>query len=213
MTNQKVFKDYNVQSKTIDVENGIFSAMVSLEQVDRVGDRVIASGMDLRAFRLNPCVMGFHEYSLPPVAKALSIDILPGIGIKSTFQFPPYGISPRTDEIHSLYSLGVMRACSIGFIDLESRPMPGGRGTEFIRSELLEYSLCAIPASPGSGVIAEARALTKAMTNLKSQRSIDPRSKRLDELLSLARAGRSDAEKTAGILRILTYIQQAYYNG
>ena len=79
---EKVTKFYSVMTKALDIEAGIFEAMISTESVDRQGDIVRATGGKLENYLKNPVVLWAHDYSKPPVARALSVEIIPGAGLK-----------------------------------------------------------------------------------------------------------------------------------
>jgi phage head maturation protease len=141
-------KTFNAVTKTIDVEAGIFEAMITTENLDRVGDVVRAAGADITAFMSNAVVLWGHEYSEPAIAKAISLEIIPGVGIKSAFQFPERGVYPKADLIRSLWGAGFLNAVSIGFIPIEFNPLNGG--IEYTKWEMLEYSVVNVPAQQGA---------------------------------------------------------------
>lgn len=148
----KVFKAFSVISKAIDLEAGIFEAMISTEAVDRSGDIVRATGAKLDNYLKNPVVMWAHEYGEPPIARALSIEIMPGKGLKATFQFPAWGTSARADEVRRLWAAGFLNATSIGFIPLTANPIDqndkyGWGPQDYVEWELLEFSIVPVPAN------------------------------------------------------------------
>jgi hypothetical protein len=51
------------------------------------------------------------------------------------------------DRVKNAWQQGVLNATSVGFIPKETEPMPGGRGYQFVKSELLEFSIVAVPAN------------------------------------------------------------------
>lgn len=149
----KILKAFSVVSKAIDLEKGIFEVMISTEAVDRQGDIVRATGARLENYLKNPVVLWAHDYNQPPVAKALSIEIIPGKGVKATFQFPEWGVNPHADVIRRLWAAGFLNATSIGFIPLASKPIDeeeedywwGPR--DFVEWEMLEFSIVPVPAN------------------------------------------------------------------
>lgn len=149
----KVIKSFSVETKAIDIENGIFEAMISTEATDRRGDVVRAAGAKIENYLKNPVVMWAHDYSQPPVAKALSLEIIAGKGIRSTFQFPLWGTSQHSDTVRKLWAGGFLNAVSIGFIPLASEDIksedPNSWFTpqDYQEWELLEYSIVPIPAN------------------------------------------------------------------
>lgn len=101
---------------------------ISTESVDRVGEVVLARGMDDSQFRLNPLVTLGHNYDLPPVGKSLwrrRVHDGPLVGIKAKTQYParPDGYPEREpwlpDQVFALIQAGLLRGKSIGFLPLE----------------------------------------------------------------------------------------------
>ena len=65
---------------------------ISTESVDRVGDVVVARGMDDTQFRLNPLVTLGHDYDLPAVGRSAwrrRVSDGPLVGIKAKTVYPP----------------------------------------------------------------------------------------------------------------------------
>jgi HK97 family phage prohead protease len=149
---EMIIKNFSVESKAVDVEAGIYEAMISTESVDRVGDVVRATGAKLDNYLKNPVVLWSHDYSSPPVAKSLSLEIMPGYGIKATFQFPPRGASAQADTIHNLWAGKFINATSIGFMPIDSKDLAKDDGSfsapqDYVSWELLEFSLVPVPAN------------------------------------------------------------------
>jgi HK97 family phage prohead protease len=149
---EKIFKAFSVISKAVDLEAGIFEAMISTEAVDRQGDIVRATGAKLDNYLKNPVVLWAHDYGDTPVAKCLSIEIMPGKGLKATFQFPEWGTSARADEVRRLWAAGFLNATSIGFIPITSMAIDpndkyGWGPQDYVEWELLEFSIVPVPAN------------------------------------------------------------------
>ncbi len=147
---EMIHKEYAGECKVLDAINQTMTMVVSTEDEDREGDIIEAAGWDLKAYKKNPVVLFAHNYSQPPVAKALDIRIEDGKLI-STLQFAP---TPFAQEVWTLYSQGFMRAASVGFLpkrweehtDAERRGM-WGMPRIYKEQELLEYSLVPVPAN------------------------------------------------------------------
>lgn len=142
---------FSTVTKTVDAEAGIYEATISTESEDRAGDIVIASGGRFDAFMQNPVVLFAHNYRQPPVARALSVTIIPQ-GVKAAFQFPPVGMTQQADEVHALWRAGFLNATSIGFMPIRSEPLPGHEDDwfppqKFLEWELLEFSIVPVPAN------------------------------------------------------------------
>ncbi len=158
-------------------ENRILAYTCSDESVDRYGDVVRQAGWDLENFRKNPVIMLNHDYSRLPVASGIKVWIDPEAKkLKMWILFPDADISEDSDRAFRLAKAGFMKASSVGFIpkqtgnltikEKEAIGMPPW-GVEFLSQELLEHTLCGVPANPN----AIQEAITKnivSRTELKS---------------------------------------------
>ena len=136
----------------------------STEQIDRAGESVVQSGIDLSAYRANPVVLWQHDPA-EPIARAVAIDLVGG-QLHADVEFPPEGISAAADKICGLIKSGVINAVSIGFNPLVTEPMdPANPGTRkdpgpqrYLKSELMEFSFVSVPANPGALIVARRHA-------------------------------------------------------
>ncbi len=144
MTTQ--YKAVTVTKTAIDVEQGIYEVMASVQTVDRQGDVLEATGALLDNYLRNPVVLYGHDYGGLPVAKALEIVSVPGVGVRAKMQFPPKGVDTHIDAVHTLWDLGFLNAVSVGFTPVKGTPTGKG-GTRFTEWELLEFSIVPIPAN------------------------------------------------------------------
>jgi len=144
-------KTFNIERKTIDAEQGIYEAMISTESIDRDGDVIRAAGVDTSNYMRNPVVLFGHTYNDidAVVGKTLSIETIPGEGIRARFQFATADVSQKADTVRKLWAGEFLNATSIGFIpDMASaKPNATKTGIEFGKSELLEFSIVPIPSN------------------------------------------------------------------
>ena len=127
-----------------DLGADTYEAVITTADVDRQGEVVLPIGMQADKYMTNPVVLWAHDYTAPPVARAISLRVTPN-GVTSQFVFPPRGQSAKADEIHDLWAGGFINTVSIGFIALawdESASVP-----TISSWELLEYSLVPVPAN------------------------------------------------------------------
>lgn len=124
----------------------------STESIGRDKLILVSRGFDLRQYRDNPIWLWMHDpYS--PVARSVEIGIDDRERLVSLVQFPPAGVSPKSDEVWGWVSTGVVNAASTGFNEIASEPIDptdtrsGWRVTE---AELLEMSFVSIPADPNA---------------------------------------------------------------
>jgi len=150
----------DLEIKSIDEKKRIIWHKISKEVTDRMGDIVVADGIDTRRFKKKPGVLADHNYyggNPPPV-------IGEGIGFrlegKTTYAGTRFLDPDNTEFSQSLrelsgdhYALHKMRLLgwSVGFIPLETEEIKnkdgGVTGYKFKKVELLEYSSVIIPAN------------------------------------------------------------------
>jgi len=127
---------------------------MSSESTDRYGDIVRQDGMVLDNFLKNPVALAFHNHRAP-IGWWSDIRKIGG-GKKRTeglLSLHAEGTTDAIDEVGRLLGAAAIKACSIGFMPLEAEWIldEEGRNTyglDFISSELLECSVCSIPANP-----------------------------------------------------------------
>ena len=126
--------------------------VASTPAVDRTGDSVDPSGVDLKNYLANPVVLRDHDQT-QIVGKAQIIHI--NGRLEAVVTFDPEGVSPEADKAYAQAKAGSLAAVSIGFRVLEAAPNSSG-GYRISKWELLELSLVAIPANPETLVICKA---------------------------------------------------------
>jgi len=136
-----------------DVEIGQgFPWTLSTFDLDRFGERIDPQGWDFNRYMVNPVVEWAHRYDIPAIGKieGLTIDDegLHGLVYFNDKSFDPFGWS-----IGQRVKAGVIRAGSVGFrpIEIEIPDRKTGEdGTSLIfrKQELLEFSICNVPANP-----------------------------------------------------------------
>lgn len=153
---------------------------ITEESPDRVGDIVLARGMDDSHFQLNPLVTLNHNYDEPPVGRSLwrkRVQEGSLVGVKAKTYYPP---RPATwtdgpwppDAAFDLVQTGLLLGKSIGFIPLQLREptaaeRPSMKSVRYIieRWLLVEYACCFLPMQPNAVVdeiLKSARARTKS---------------------------------------------------
>jgi HK97 family phage prohead protease len=125
---------------------------LSTYDLDRFGERIDPQGWDFKRFVNNPVVEWAHRYDIPAIGKieGLTVDDegLHGLVIFNDKSFDPFawGIEQRVRA-------GVIRAGSVGFrvmeIEIPSKEdSKDGTSLIFRKQELLEFSICNVPANP-----------------------------------------------------------------
>lgn len=130
---------------------------VSDDGRDRDRDRV-GQDLDKKNFRKNPVIPWGHDYSLPPIGRALTVFREKGAdGLNRTKMLKQFSQeNPFGDLVWRMVGEGMVRACSIGFIPTEYKPDVPQKGEAedasvgfyFAKAELLESSIVTIPSNP-----------------------------------------------------------------
>jgi HK97 family phage prohead protease len=132
-------------------------AVVSSEEIDRVGDVVVQSGIDYSAFmRLGGVVLWQHDADYP-VARTLRMGIVDG-NLQALTQFPALGTSSQSDECYRLIREGVVTGTSIGFMARSWEPLDREKpyaGVKYTSTELVEFSYVSVPANRDAAIIAK----------------------------------------------------------
>jgi HK97 family phage major capsid protein/HK97 family phage prohead protease len=148
--------------KTHATNGGGMEFILSDATPDRFGDIVQVDGWTFESFARNPVALFNHSPNFP-------IGTWTGIrvhdkALRGNLVLAPKGISPRIDEIRGLVEAGVLRAVSVGFKPLSSRPVDETRASRgpfdngpsiFTKCELVECSLVSIPANPNALAVAK----------------------------------------------------------
>jgi HK97 family phage prohead protease len=125
---------------------------LSTFDLDRFGERIDPAGWDYKRYRDNPVVEWAHRYDIPAIGKieGLAADDtgLHGVVIFNGKDYDPFGWA-----IGERVKAGVIRAGSVGFrvIEIElpdKETAKDGTTLIFRKQELLEFSICNVPANP-----------------------------------------------------------------
>ena len=131
-----------------DSSAGSHIFVASTEDVDRHGDIIIQQGWKLDAYKKNPVFLWAHQYSQPPIGKAVDV-WTEGHSLMASVRFAP---TEFAQQIAALYQGGYQKGVSVGFRPLEfemRRDTKTGEvlGINFISQELLEISAAPVPAN------------------------------------------------------------------
>ena len=133
-------------------EQGGIGWTLSTFDIDRFGERVDPAGWEFSGFAGNPVVQWAHRYDIPAIGKieGLTVD---GDGLHGVVVFNDKAFDPFGWSIGQRVKAGVIRAGSVGFrvleIEIPSKAdSRDGTALIFRKQELLEFSICNVPANP-----------------------------------------------------------------
>jgi HK97 family phage prohead protease len=180
--------------------------VISTATVDRMGDTISVDGWSLGNYRKNPVVLWAHDSSAMPVAKASNIRVEDG-KLKARAEFMGAEISAFADSVFRALKGGFLSAVSVGFAPTKYAfsDEPGRSfGIDFLEQELLEFSVCPVPANPealiearSAGIdIAPIRDWAVKLLAGENLSLID--TARLTAISALPEEFRADAKKAAG---------------
>ena len=135
--------------KSIDVQKDSFHWVMSTFDVDRDFEKVDPAGWNLKKYLANSVILWSHDYSIPAIGYAENMKadtVLEGDIVFNSKEFDEFGWS-----IGQRVKAGALRCGSVGFIAEEVEFLESkDRECDLIfrKQELLEFSICCVPANP-----------------------------------------------------------------
>ena len=135
--------------KSIDVQKDSFHWVMSTFDVDRDFEKVDPAGWNLKNYLANPVILWSHDYSIPAIGYAQNVKaetVLEGDIVFNDKEYDEFGWS-----IGQRVKAGALRCGSVGFIADEVEFLEAkDRECDLIfrKQELLEFSICCVPANP-----------------------------------------------------------------
>ncbi|GHV25422.1 hypothetical protein AGMMS4952_03110 [Spirochaetia bacterium] len=120
--------------------------------LDRYDERVDPAGWDFKRYLENPVIQWAHCYAIPAIGRAEKV-FADDKGLHGNIVFNGKDYDPFGWGIGERVKAGVIRAGSVGFrileIELPSKEeSKDGTALIFRKQELLEFSICNVPANP-----------------------------------------------------------------
>ena len=135
-----------------DAEDRQVRFVISTEGIDRDNDIIRVGGWVLDNFKRNPVVLWAHSRDSLPIAKALTVGPEGG-NLVALSEFSELGMA---DDVLSLIRGGFINATSVGFRPLEWTFNEERGGIDFLKQELVEFSVVPVPANPEALIAASA---------------------------------------------------------
>ncbi len=130
---------------------------ISTGTPDREDDVVSIDGWVLDAYRQNPVVLWGHDAWNLPIGRCVELGS-DGAALKATVEFVPADmpvVGPLAEAVLRMCRTGFLSATSVGFRPLEYEMAKDRMDDEdwfppmnFLRNELLEFSIVSIPCNP-----------------------------------------------------------------
>jgi HK97 family phage prohead protease len=126
--------------------------ILSTYDLDRYGERIDPAGWDYKRFLENPVVQWAHNYLIPAIGRMEGLTVNEK-GLQGEVVFNSREIDPFGWAIGERVKAGVIRAGSVGFRPVEieipsAADSKDGTALIFRKQELLEFSICNVPANP-----------------------------------------------------------------
>jgi HK97 family phage prohead protease len=120
--------------------------------LDRFDERIDPAGWEFKRYMDNPVVEWAHRYDIPAIGKADGL-FTDEKGLHGSIVFNGKDYDPFGWAIGERVKAGVIRAGSVGFriIEIEipdKETAKDGTALIFRKQELLEFSICNVPANP-----------------------------------------------------------------
>jgi len=168
----KWFGMRKVGIKMVDLVHKVFTSensknfefVMSDASVDRYDDTIDVNGWDLKNFSKNPIALFSHD-SYFPIGQWEKIGVRDK-ALKGHLKMAPEGTSPRIDELRKLIEAGILKAVSVGFRPIEYQDISNSGGIRYLKSELVECSLVAVPANPNAVMTAKSLKISDTMMKM-----------------------------------------------
>lgn len=153
-------------------ERADISVITTADIIDRDSEIVVASGADLSHFQNNPVVTFGHDYSKPPVGRAMWVKFEPtratATTIKAKTEYAPEGVYELADTTWQLVKHGFLKGKSVGILVEDISPPTQkeidvsqglwAKAERVIRKwSLFEYAVATVPANANALVEAVAK--------------------------------------------------------
>ena len=132
------------------VGGDVYSVTIFANELSRDGMSVDLDGMDFSNYEKNPVVLYAHDHMGRtdsgglPIGRTLRLARTSAGEIRAEFEFLVG--DDFADRVRNAWEQGFLRGASIGWRPVETRP--SGQSVRAVRSELLEWSIVAVPADP-----------------------------------------------------------------
>jgi len=180
VTAGRVFKQFEAGVEVVTDEasadggagNRTVRFTVTTNSVDRERDVIETVGIDTSAYERNPVVQFAHDYRSLPVGRTTKFE-RSETSLIATVEFASADLNPFADQVFKMIKAGFLSACSIGFRPLEWVYDETRGGVNFLKSEMLEFSICPVPANGEALIAAHAAGIDTALLKTWAERTLE----------------------------------------
>jgi HK97 family phage prohead protease len=127
--------------------------------IDRVGDTIAVGGWQLGSYKRNPVVLFAHDSLNPPIGRMTNVHS-DGARLVGDVEFAAPEVYEFADTVFRMTKEGFINAGSVGFLPIEWKYADRrGGGIDFLKQELLEFSVCPVGANANALVEGRAKSL------------------------------------------------------
>jgi phage head maturation protease len=148
-----LFRGSSVLYRKAEESSGIVHFVFSTDDVDSYGDVIEQEGWVLDRYMKNPVILWAHDHRTPAIGYTKDIGKSPVLN--GDIMFNPKEIDPFGGKIKDLIDFGSIKAGSVGFNPVEWEVLEHKEGSytiidgyRFKKQELMEFSVCNVPANP-----------------------------------------------------------------
>lgn len=151
----KLLKAFAAKAVDVNDESRRIKFVITTNDVDRDNDIIDVNGWNFENYLKNPVVLWAHNSSMPPIARCVSLS-RDANSVIAVAEFMPDDMNAFAGSIYRMIKGGFLNAVSVGFRCTRYAINEERRGVDFLEQELLEFSVCPVPANQNALVAASA---------------------------------------------------------
>lgn len=149
----QLFRGFSTVFGKDETDPDLYNWTFSSEDVDSYGDTIDQKGWLMDRYNKNPIILWAHDHRIPGIGYAQKTWANPNLG--GAIRFNPKEVDPFADGIRARIDFGTIKTGSVGFMPFEwemKEERVGSAmeitGIHFLIQELMEFSICNVPANP-----------------------------------------------------------------
>ena len=143
------------KTENAEKQDDVFSFVFSSFALDRAGERIDCNGWELEQYLENPVVLWAHNSDIPAIGYAENL--ICNTDLRGDVRFNPKEIDEFGWSIGQRIKFGSIKCGSVGFLVKELEFLEDEKNEErsviFRKMELLEFSICNVPANPEAHIL------------------------------------------------------------